>query len=326
VAVVEVAAAVVAAVAAAADGVDEETGKMKTQISLLKRAARHISLVLAASALVLAPAAQAQKTFPTPDAAANALVQSLAVNDTDALKAVVGPDYAKYVPPQTADSITNFLAAWAKSHKIVPAGDAKAYLAVGTNGWTLPIPIVKSDAGWSFNTKATPDELRIRRIGRNELNAIQVALALGDAQEDYYKYDRDRNGRQNYAPKILSSPGTRDGLYWKAKPGEFESPIGPLVAEATPKDGYHGYHYRVLTAQGKDAPGGAKSYVVNGSMTGGYAVVAWPVKWDDTGVMSFIVSKDGTVYEKDLGPNGDAIAKAMKEFNPDSTWVKVPQK
>ena len=299
---------------------------MKTHISLLYRTTRGVGLVLAAAAFALASAAHAQKMFPTPDDAANAFVQSLAVNDADALKVVVGADYAKYIPHRTADSVANFLAAWAKSHKIVQAGDAKAYLEVGVHGWTLPIPIVKSAAGWSFDTKAAPEEIRIRRIGRNELNAIQVVLAIGDAQEDYRKFDRDKNGKHDYAPRIISTKGKKDGLYWQTMAGEPESPLGSEVATVKPGQGYHGYHYRVLTAQGKDAPGGAKSYVVNGSMTGGYAVVAWPVKWDDTGVMTFMVSKDGTVYEKDLGPNSATIAKAMTEFNPDSSWSKVPQK
>ncbi len=299
---------------------------MKTQSSLLNRATRGLALALGACALVIAPAAQAQKAYPTPDAAANAFVQSLAANDGDALKAIVGADYAKYIPHRTANSVTNFLAAWAKSHKIVQAGDAKAYLEVGTNGWTLPIPIVKSEAGWSFDTQATPEELRIRRIGRNELNAIQVVLACGDAEEDYRKFDRDKNGKNDYAPRIISTKGKRDGLYWPTKPGEPESPLGSEVATVKPGQGYHGYRYRVLTAQGKDAPGGALSYVANGAMTGGYAFVAWPVKWGDTGVMTFIAGKDGTVYEKDLGPNGSSVAMAMKEFNPDSTWSKVPQK
>lgn len=314
-----------AAVAAAADGADEEIEDMNTHISLLNRAVRLCAL-LAGTTLLFAPAAHAQKAYPTPEAAANAFVQSVATNDTDALKVVVGADYRKYIPHGTAEQTTDFLAAWAKSHKIVAAGDAKAYLEVGTNGWTLPIPIVKSAAGWSFDMHATPEELRIRRIGRNELNAIQVVLAIGDAEEDYRKFDRDKNGKNDYAARIISTSGKKDGLYWPTRVGEPESPLGSEVATVKPGEGYHGYHYRVLTAQGKDAPGGAKSYLVNGAMTGGYAVVAWPVKWGDTGVMSFIANNDGVVYEKDLGPNGDAIAKAMREFNPDSSWSKVPQK
>jgi hypothetical protein len=313
----------VVAVVVAAGGGDRER-KMNNHDHSVFSLRHTLGFALAAGAWLLSPSALAQKTYPTPDAAAEALVDGVARHDTDAIKVVVGPDYKKYLPHIDAEDVTRFLEAWATSHKIVPAGDAKAYLGVGTNGWTMPIPLVKTAAGWSFDTKAAPDEMRIRRIGRNELAAIQVALALTDAQEDYYKFDRDRNGRQNYAPKILSSPGARDGLYWKSKPGEPESPIGPLVAEATPKDGYHGYRYRVLAAQGKDAPGGAKSYVVRGDMTGGYAFVAWPTRWGDTGVMTFIVDRDQVVWQKDLGPDTDKLARAMKEYNPDASWKKVP--
>ncbi len=285
---------------------------------------RALALAVASGTLLVAPAALAQKPYPTPEAAADAFADSVARHDTDALKVVIGADYRKYLPHRNAEDVTRFLEAWAKSHKIVPAGDAKAYVGVGTNGWTIPIPLVKTAAGWSFDTKATPEEMRIRRIGRNELSAIQVALALTDAQEDYARYDRDRNGKADYARRILSTPGRHDGLYWKAKPGEPESPIGSLVAEATPKAGYHGYRYRVLTAQGKDAPGGAKSYLVKGDMMGGYAFVAWPARWGDTGVMTFIVDRDQVVWEKDLGPDTDKIARAMKDYNPDASWKKVP--
>lgn len=283
-----------------------------------------LGVAVAAGAALLSPAGFAQKAYPTPAAAADAFVDTIARHDTDALKVVIGPDYKQYMPDVDADDVTRFLEAWSKAHKIVPAGDAKAYLEVGTNGWTMPIPLVKTSAGWKFDTKATPEELRIRRIGKNELDAIQVSLALTDAQDDYYKFDRDRNGRNNYAQKILSTPGKHDGLYWVSKPGQEESPIGSLVAQANPKDGYHGYRYRVLTAQGKDAPGGAKNYLVNGMMTSGYAFVAWPTRWGDTGVMTFIVDRNQVVYEKDLGPDTDKLARAMTSYNPDSTWKKVP--
>jgi len=316
------AAAEVAAVAAAGGGEGEDDMTMNNAPHFeLKHA---LVATLIASVLTLAPAALAQKAYPTPDAAADAFVDSIARHDTDALKVVVGPDYKKYVPHVNAEDVTRFLEAWAKAHKIVPAGDAKAYLGVGTNGWTMPIPLVKTSAGWEFDTKGTPEELRIRRIGKNELDAIQVALALTDAQEDFYKFDRDRNGRKDYAQKILSTPGKHDGLYWPMKAGDPESPIGSLVAAATPKDGYHGYRFRSLTAQGKDAPGGAKSYVANGEMTGGYAFVAWPARWGDTGVMTFIVDRDQIVWEKDLGQDTDKLARAMTSYNPDSTWKKVP--
>ena len=318
--------AVVVAVVAAADGVDMEPTNMKSNNESSRRNRRILGLALVVSAFALAPSAFAQKAYPTANEAAEAFTDSIARHDVDALKVVVGPDYKKYLPHTDADDVTNFLEAWAKSHKVVPAGDAKAYLEVGTNGWTLPIPIVKSAAGWAFDTKATPEELRTRRIGGNELAAIQVALAYTDAQEDYRKFDRDRNGKKDYAQRILSSPGKHDGLYWVTKPGEPESPIGSLVGQTKQGEGYHGYRYAVLTAQGKAAPGGAKSYVANGDMTGGYALVAWPVKWGDTGVMSFIVNKDQVVYQKDLGPDTAALARAMKIYDPDPTWMKVSAK
>jgi hypothetical protein len=269
--------------------------------------------------------AAAQKVFPTPEAAAEAFVDAVARHDGDALKIVIGSDYKKYLPHPNAEDVTTFLAAWARSHKIVPSGGSKAHLEVGSNGWQLPIPLVKSGAGWLFDTKATSDELRVRRIGRNELDVIQAALAYTDAQEDYAKFDYNRNGKRDYAQRLISREGKRDGLYWPSQPGEPESPLGRLVADPEPGKGYYGYHYRILTAQGQDAPGGARSYLVNGEMTGGYALVAWPVKWGETGVMTFIVSKDQIVYQKDLGPQTDAIARAMTSFNPDSSWTKVPQ-
>jgi Protein of unknown function (DUF2950) len=311
------------AAAAAADGGDWENDMTRHNSQHIEFKAV-LAAALVASALSFAPGALAQKAYPTPDAAADAFVDSLARHDVDALKRVVGTDYKKYMPNVDADDVTSFLEAWAKSHKIVASGNDKSYLQVGPNGWTLPIPLVKTKAGWEFDTKAAPEEIRMRRIGKNELDAIQVSLALTDAQDDFYKFDRDRNGRQDYAQRILSTPGKHDGLYWASKPGQFESPIGSLVAKADPKNGYHGYRFRVLTAQGKEAPGGAKSYIANGAMTGGYAFVAWPARWGDTGVMTFMVDRDQVVWEKDLGPDTDKLARAISSFNPDSSWRKVP--
>jgi hypothetical protein len=288
--------------------------------------ALRIALVAGVAGLALGTGALAQQAYPTPAAAAEAFVDAVARHDDDALKTVVGRDYAKYLPHANAEDTTRFLESWAKSHRIVAAGGDKAYLEVGTNGWTLPIPIVNTAQGWRFDTQATSEELRTRRIGRNELSAIQVALAYTDAQEDFAKYDRDRNGRADYAQRLLSRPGRHDGLYWPTGPGEPESPLGSEVAQTKPGVGYHGYHFRILTAQGQDAPGGAKSYVADGAMTGGHALVAWPAKWGETGVMSFIVSKDGVVFEKDLGPGSARNARAMTAFNPDASWAKVPPK
>ncbi len=218
-----------------------------------------------------------------------------------------------------------FLEAWAKSHRVVPAGPDKALLEVGTDGWTLPIPIVKAGTGWRFDTKAGAEEMRVRRIGRNELAARQVVLAIYDAEREYAARDANGDGRLDYAPKLASARGKKDGLYWPTGPGEEPSPLGELVAEVQAKggargSGYHGYRYRILAAQGPHAPGGAFDYVVGGHMIGGFAVVAWPVKYGATGVMTFMVNHGGVVYEKDLGPETANRVRAMKRFDPDSSW------
>lgn len=278
-----------------------------------------------ALALVAAPLAVAQTAYPTPDAAADALVDAIARHDGDALRTVVGADYRKYIPAASIDSndVTNFLEAWARAHKIVPAGSDKAYLGAGTKGWTMPIPIVKTAAGWQFDTRAAPEEMRIRRIGRNELAAIQVSLAYTDAQKEFRALDRDGDGVAQYATRAVSSPGKHDGLYWASLPGEVESPLGPQFADARPGQPYHGYLYRILTAQGKDAPGGARSYMKGGRLVDGYALVAWPARWNDTGVMTFIVNQDGVVYQKDLGPATATAVRAINAYNPDASWSKV---
>ncbi|MGH8680782.1 MAG: DUF2950 family protein, partial [Burkholderiales bacterium] len=189
-------------------------------------------------------------------------------------------------------------------------------------------PIVKTAQGWQFDTRAGAEEMRIRRIGRNELAVEQVMLAIYDAQKDYARQDRRGDGVLQYAARFTSSPGKRDGLYWPTKAGEAPSPLGPAVAAARTAGGggdagYYGYRYKLLTGQGKNAPGGAYDYVANGRMIGGFAAAAWPVRYGDTGVMTFIVSHDGVVYEKDLGPETAARASAMTRFDPDSSWRKV---
>ena len=285
------------------------------------------ALPLVAALVALTPcAAQAQKPFPTAEAAADALVSALARTDSDALREVLGSDWKRYIPTADLDQddVYGFLAAWAKSHNIVPSGNDQARLAVGTEGWILPIPIVKTGNGWRFDTRAATDELRTRRIGANELSAIKALLAYGDAQAEYAAQDRDGEGTLEYAQRIVSTPGKRDGLYWGVLPGEPESPLGPFFSGGvTGSTGYHGYHFRVLTSQGKDAKGGARNYIISGRMTGGFAGVAWPVRWGDTGVMTFIMNNDGVVYQKNLGSNSAAIARSIKTFNPDPTWEKI---
>jgi len=293
----------------------------------MRSAVRHI---LATLALVIAgaPVAFAQQTFPSPIAAMNAFGDAVATSDEDALKTVLGADFRTFIPPVGAEGRYRFLAAWAKSHAIQLDGDAKALVAVGGDGWTLPIPIVKTGQGWRFDTRAGAEEMRLRRIGRNELAVMQVMLAIYDAEKEYARVDRNRDGVLQYAAKFLSSPGKQDGLYWPTKANEPPSPLGPAVAAArtaggSSDTGYYGYRYKILTGQGKSAPGGAYDYTVRGRMIGGFGVVAWPVKYGDTGIMTFIVSHDGVVYEKDLGPNSAAVASAMTRFDPDSSWQKA---
>jgi hypothetical protein len=275
------------------------------------------------------PAALAQqKTFASPEAAMNAFGEAIATTDDAAVKALLGADYRKFIPPAGAEVRYRFLAAWAKSHAIKPDGEGRALVAVGNDGWTLPIPLVKTAQGWQFDTRAGAEEMRLRRIGRNELAVMQVMLAIYDAEKEYGRADRNGDGVLQYAARFASSPGKRDGLYWPTKSGEAPSPLGPAVAAARAagggeEAGYYGYRYKLLTGQGKNAPGGAFDYFAGGRMIGGFAAVAWPVRYGDTGVMTFTVSHDGVVYEKDLGPDTAARAAAMTRFDPDSTWQKA---
>lgn len=299
--------------------------------SEVRRTRNVLAACLAALVVVAAwaPAAFAQQqTFPSPIAAMNAFGDAVATSDQDALKALLGADFRTLIPPVGAEGRYRFLAAWAKSHAIQLEGDAKAHIAVGGDGWTMPIPIVRTAQGWRFDTRAGADEIRLRRIGRNELAVMKVMLAIYDAEKEYARQDRNGDGVLQYAAKFTSSPGKQDGLYWPTKSGEPQSPLGPAVAAARASraggaGGYYGYDYKILTGQGKNAPGGAFDYVARGRMIGGFAVVAWPAKYGDTGVMTFIVSHDGVVYDKDLGPDTAARASGMTRFDPDSTWQKV---
>jgi hypothetical protein len=281
-----------------------------------------VALVVVGAAVPLA--ASAQKAFPTPEAAADALIDGVARSDPAALKGVLGAGYAKQLPVREAsdDEVTSFLAASARYRGIARRDDRTAFLEIGDSRWPLPIPIVRSAAGWSFDPAGTADELRTRRIGRNEMTAIKSALAYADAQAEYFQADPDGDGVKAYAAKLFSSKGRRDGLYWPSLDDEAESPLGPLIGAAQRDKPYYGYLYRVLTAQGAAAPGGAKDYFRNGRMTEGFALVAWPAKYGDSGVMTFIVNRDGIVYEKDLGPRTDAVARAMKAYDPDAGWKK----
>jgi hypothetical protein len=227
-----------------------------------------------------------------------------------------------------------FVKAYEAMNKLEKETDSKMTLVVGEEEWPFPVPIVKKGEGWLFDTIAGKEELLNRRIGRNELNTIQVCLAYVDAQREYAMKDQDGDGLLAYAQKFWSTKGKKDGLYWEAKEGEEQSPLGLGAARAV-REGYapgksgdkpspfHGYFYRILKTQGKNAPGGAYDYVVKGKMIGGFALVAYPAEYGSSGVMTFIVNHDGVVYEKDLGPETGKIASAITKFDPDQTWKKA---
>ena len=284
-----------------------------------------VALLFALGLAAPAAAVDRQKTFASPEVAVEALVDSVARNDDAEVSAILGIKSEKLLPlDRLADEDRlAFLGAWAQGHRILNNGDKMARLELST-GWTLPIPLVRTDQGWVFDTQAGKAEMRTRRIGRNELAAIETLRAFVDAQQEYAAQDRNGDGVREFAQKILSSPGKQDGLYWPTPAGEPESPAGPLLETKDLQEGYHGYRFRILKAQGKAALGGEKSYVSAGRMSEGFAVVGWPARPGETGLMTFIVNHDGVVYQKYLGPNTAAIAGAMTRFNPDASWVAVP--
>jgi hypothetical protein len=265
-------------------------------------------------------------------------VDALRGNSYKAMIEVLGPEARPLVGSANSEGdrarIQAFLRQFDTAHRLDRVGDAKAVLYVGNDDWPLPIPIVRSQGKWYFDTRAGKGEILNRRIGENELSVIQICLAYVDAQREYYREPRDGTGILQYAQKIRSTSGLKDGLYWDAAADAPPSPLGPLAARASAEGykprgagagpgAYHGYYFRVLKSQGPDAPGGAYDYVVRGHMIGGFALVAFPAEHGVTGIMSFIVNHDGVVYQKDLGPNSAARGREMKQFNPDATWSKV---
>ena len=268
-----------------------------------------------------------QAVFALPEDAANAFVLAVANDDVETLGQVLGADYREVLPLDEVDGkdVDNFIVAAEKHTALLPQGDKKRLLAVGEGDWTLPIPIVAGTSGWYFDIDEGLDRMRIRRIGRNELATMQAVLAYYDAQMEYAEKDRNGNGLLEYAQKFISTPGTHDGLFWEVESGETPSPLGSLMADRSPGGGYHGYFYRILDAQGEHAKGGAYSYLLGDQMRAGFAVIAWPDEYGDSGVMSFIVSHAGIVYEQNLGPDGAETAEAMPAYDPDASWIPVKE-
>ncbi|HEJ4949340.1 TPA: DUF2950 domain-containing protein, partial [Pseudomonas aeruginosa] len=235
---------------------------------------------------------------------------------------LLGADWQTYIPTDSIErqDVDAFLALYKQKRQIHSDTADQAHLVVGNNAWSFPLPLVKGQDGWYFDPKAGGEEIRARRIGRNELTTIESLQAYDDAQMDYAEADRNGDGILEYAQQFISSPGQHDGLYWDAEPGSAPSPLGPLFGDNAAGEDWHGYHYRILNAQGPSAPGGAYSYMLGKHMSRGFAAIAWPASYGDSGVMSFMISHDGQVYEKDLGPDGAKLASAMQRFDPDSSW------
>jgi hypothetical protein len=283
-------------------------------------------------------AAEKQKTFPSPDAAVKALVDATRAHDVKALVSLFGPGSDDLI--SSGDDVDDargrdmFVKAYDEAHRLEKAGDTKRVLYVGKDDWPMPVPIVKAGKRWRFQTEEGRQEILSRRIGKNELDAIQTCLAIVDAQKEYAVLDRDTDELLEYAQKFESEKGKSDGLYWETAPGEPLSPLGPLVASAAAEgygkaaqlSPYHGYLYKIITAQGENANGGAYSYMVNGSMIGGFAIVAYPALYRASGVKTFTVNHEGIVYEKDLGPETAQLAAAITVFDPDKSWKKVEAK
>ena len=294
-----------------------------------------VAMILTVCFPVLSMAQQpGQKTFSSPEDASKALVMAAQSNDEKAMLEILGPDGKQIVSSgddtEDTNSRANFARKYQEMHRLVKEPDGTTTLYIGAENWPTPIPLVNAGHSWYFDTEAGKKEILYRRIGQNEMSAVRVCQELVAAQKEYH------SGQHNeYAQKIFSEEGQHDGLYWKAAPGEPQSPIGPLVASAVAKgyaksqDGeptpYRGYYYHIVTRQGKNGPGGKKDYVVDGKMTGGFAFVAYPAEYRSSGVMTFMVGDDGVVYQKDLGKKTDVLAKDMKEYNPNPSWQKAEE-
>ncbi len=278
-----------------------------------------------------------EQRFNSPEEAVAALVAAAKVKDTKSLHAIFGPTGHELISAdavQATEEFQTFVQRLTEKTDLVHESDAKVVLQLGADGWPFPIPLVKQDGQWFFDTEAGKEEILNRRIGLNELGAIQVCRAYVDAQREYAAKDRNGDEVLEYAQQLRSTPGSYNGLYWKVQPGEELSPLGPLIAQASMEgyrhqskimserpSAYHGYYFKILTKEGAHAPGGKYDYVINGHMIGGFAFVAWPEEWGNSGVMTFIVNQQGKIYEKNLGPETSSSATAMTTYDPDKTWT-----
>jgi hypothetical protein len=295
-----------------------------------------VALTIASASYCSAAASKdKQKTFESPEAAVKAMINAIKTDNKKALSAIFLPASELSSGDEVSDRAERqkFLKAYEEKNSLEKKDDDIVILQVGNDDWQFPIPIVKKGLRWYFNTKAGQEELLNRRIGRNELYVIETMHAYVDVQREYATKNFGSEGGSLYAQKFMSTPGKKDGLYWEAKEGEEKSPAGPFFAKAA-QEGYfkksnsgkpssfHGYYFRILTAQGKNAPGGPYSYVVNGKMIFGFGLIAYPAKYGASGVMTFMVNQNGIVYEKDLGGNTEQIASTMTKYDPDTTWVR----
>ena len=303
-----------------------------------------IVLLVGAGRLVAAPKDAAaksvvtQRRFDSPDEAVKALQAASAAKNKPALREIFGPEFDTLLTGdevQDANNTQRFATALAQSCKLVNEGDAKIIIEVGPNDWPMPIPLVQADGQWRFDTAAGKEEIINRHIGKDELHAIGVCRAYVTAQQQYASANPAAGGSVTYAQKFKSAPGQKDGLYWPAGANEPASPFGPVVAEAHaegygPQHGigphqFHGYYFQILTRQGAAAAGGKMNYLSQGRLTGGFALVAYPGVWDQSGIMTFIVNQDGKVYQRNFGEQTSRLARAMKEYNPDSNWTLVQE-
>ena len=295
---------------------------------------------LLASLVLLLPGhllAAGEERFSSPEAAADALKAAVEARDTNALHAIFGPAGHGLVSVDVVEAAAErelFMNRVKEKVNLVAASDSKQELQLGADGWSFPIPLVKQEGQWHFDVEAGKEEILNRRIGANELGAIQVCRAYVQAQREYASVDHNADEVLEYAEHLRSTPGAHDGLYWSTRTGDELSPLGPLVAQARDEgyrkqtkilteelSPYHGYYFKILTRQGKNAPGGKYNYIINGHMIAGFALVAWPAEWGNTGVMTFIVNQRGKVYQKNLGPKTPSIANAITAYDPDNTWT-----